>query len=194
MSTITIEPATAERFEDVQHALAGGGDGRGCQCQWWMISNAEWNRTRQPDRQELLRAELAAEPAPALLAYADGEAVGFVRVGPRPGHVRLARSRAIAPHSPEPWDDPGVWTVSCFVTRREHRNQGLNALLLAAAIDHARAHGARAIEAYPIDTAVTERRANDLFHGVLSTFLAAGFHEVARPKPDLAIVELDLAG
>ncbi len=192
MTTITIEPATTERFEDVQHALSGGGDGRGCQCQWWMITNAEWERTSQPQRRELLRTELADGPAPALLAYADGEAVGFVRVGPRTGHLRLARTRTIAPHSPEPWDDPAVWTVSCFVVRREHRNQGLNARLLAAAVEHARRYGARTIEAYPIDTTVGKQRSNDLFHGVLSVFLAAGFREVARPKPQLAIVELEL--
>ncbi|MGC3955749.1 MAG: GNAT family N-acetyltransferase [Propionicimonas sp.] len=194
MSTMVIKPATPDRFDDLQHALSGGGDGRGCQCQWWMLTNAEWNRTRQPDRKELLRAELAADIAPVLLAYVDGEAVGFVRVGARPSHVRLARSRTIAPHSPEPWDDPTVWTVSCFVVRREHRNQGLNTALLGAAIEHARAAGARVIEAYPIDPAVGKPRSNDLFQGVLSVFLAAGFREVARPKPGMAIVELQLNG
>lgn len=192
MSTITIEPAVAERFDDAQDALSGGGDGRGCQCQWWMLTNAEWERSSQPERQEMLRAELAEGPPPALIAYVDGVAAGFVRVGPRTTHVRLARTRAIAPHSPEPWDDPAVWTVSCFVVRREYRNQGLNARLLAAAIDHARDHGARVIEAYPIDAAVGKPRSNDLYHGVLSVFLAAGFREVARPKPHLAIVELAL--
>jgi GNAT superfamily N-acetyltransferase len=192
MSTITIEPATAERFDDVQHALSGGGDGRGCQCQWWMLTNAEWNRTTRQDREDRLRAEITGGPPPALVAYVDGEAAGFVRVGPRTGHVRLPRTRAIAPHSPEPWEDPLVWTVSCFVIRREHRGSGLSARLLSAAVDYARGSGARAIEAYPIDTEVASRRSNELFQGVLSTFLGAGFHEVARPKPDLAIVELDL--
>ena len=196
MSTITIEPATAGRFADVQHALSGGGDGRGCQCQWWMITNAEWNRTTQEQRQQRLHAEIAEGPPPALIAYVDGEAAGFVRVGPRTTHVRLARTRAIAPNSAEPWDDPAVWTVSCFVIRREHRGRGLSAQLLSAAIDHARRGGARAIEAYPTDTATDtdaiRRRSNDLYRGVLSTFLAAGFREVARPKPELAIVELDL--
>lgn len=190
--TITIEPATSERFDDAQHALSGGGDGHGCQCQWWMITNAEWNRTTQLEREGRLRAELDAGPPPALIAYVDGEPAGFVRVGLRTTHVRLSRTRAIAPHSPEPWDDPTVWTVSCFVVRREYRNQGLNAHMLEAAIDYARRSGARAIEAYPIDTSTGKRRSNDLYRGVLSVFQAAGFREVARPKPDLALVTLDL--
>lgn len=192
MSTITIEPATAERFDDVQRALSGGGDGRGCQCQWWMITNAEFTRTTQPERQALLRAEVEGAVPPALVAYVDGEPAGFVRVGSRTTHVRLPRTRAIGPNSRQPWDDASVWTVSCFVVRREHRRQGLNARLLAAAIDHARSNGARLIEAYPIDPSVGSPRSNDLFHGVLPVFEAAGFREVARPKPGMAIVELEL--
>lgn len=192
MSVITIEPLTPERFEDAQYALSGGGDGRGCQCQWWVMTNAAWNRTTQPEREARLRTEVEDGPPPALIAYVDGEAAGFVRVGPRPSHVRLSRTRAIAPNSPEPWDDPSVWTVSCFVVRREHRGQGLNTRMLAAAVDYARLGGARVIEAYPIDAGTGKHRSNDLFHGVLSVFRAAGFHEVSRPKPALAIVELEL--
>ena len=45
MAHITIEPVTADRFDDAQHALTGGGDGRSCQCQWWTITNAEFQRT-----------------------------------------------------------------------------------------------------------------------------------------------------
>jgi len=192
MPTITIEPATSERFDDAQHALSGGGDGHGCQCQWWTLRNADWERTTIDSRAELLREETEQSPPPALIAYVDGEAAGWVRVGARTGYARLARTKAIAPFSPAPWEAPDVWAVSCFVVRREHRRQGLNARLLDAAIAFARQHGARMLEAYPIDTSVTARRTNDLYHGVLSVFEDAGFREVARPKPDMAIVELDL--
>jgi GNAT superfamily N-acetyltransferase len=84
--------------------------------------------------------------------------------------------------------------VSCFVVRKDHRKQGLNARLLDAAIDYARTSGARVIEAYPLDPgAGKEIPVNDLYHGVLSTFEEAGFREVARPQPHLAIVSLELA-
>lgn len=194
MANITIEPATTERFDDVQHALSGGGDGRGCQCQWWTLTNAEFNGTTQPQREELLRDEIATGPPPALIAYVDGEAAGWVRVGPRTRQARLGRTRAFTAGSQEPWDDPSVWAVSCFVVRKEHRGRGLNALLLAAAVDHARAGGARVIEAYPFDPdAGREIPVNDLYHGVVSTFHDAGFREVSRPKPHLAVVSLDLS-
>ncbi|MEV4687981.1 GNAT family N-acetyltransferase [Microbacterium sp. LWH3-1.2] len=194
MANITIEPATGDRFDDAQHALSGGGDGRGCQCQWWMITNAQWQQTSQVQRQELLRDELDAGPPPALIAYVDGEAAGWVRIGPRTTQVRLGRTRNFIGASEEAWDDETVWSVSCFVVRKEHRNQGLNAMLLEAAIAHARESGARVIEAYPLDPDAGRKiPSNELFHGVLSTFEEAGFHEVARPKPHIAIVSLDLA-
>ncbi len=194
MAQITIEPATAGRFDDAQHALTGGGDGRSCQCQWWMLTNADFDKTTLDERRELLRDELAETPSPALIAYVDGEAAGWVRVGPRTRQVRLARTRNFASHSDEPWDDEAVWAVTCFVVRKEHRKQGLNARLLAAAVDYARAAGARVLEAYPLDPDAGRKiPVNDLYHGVLSTFEQAGFREAARPRPHLAIVSLDLA-
>jgi GNAT superfamily N-acetyltransferase len=195
MATITIEPATSDRFDDAQHALTGGGDGASCQCAWWTLTNAQWQASSREEREALLRKEMADAPPPALIAYVDGDAAGWIRVGPRARQVRLGRTRDFTAHSQETWEDESVWAVSCFVTRREHRGEGLNAKLLDAAIDFARAQGARVIEAYPtepIDATGKKRPANDLFKGVVSTFENAGFREVARPKPDRAIVSLDL--
>jgi GNAT superfamily N-acetyltransferase len=191
MPTITIEPVTADRFADAEHALSGGGDGHSCQCQWWMITNAQWQGTSMEEREGMLRSEVDAGP-PALVAYVDGEAAGWVRVGPRAAQVRLARTRAFA-ESPHPFDDPSVWAVSCFVVRREHRGAGLTAEMLDAAVTYAREQGARVVEAYPIDPTAANKRSNELYTGILTTFIAAGFTEVARPKPHLAIVERVLA-
>ena len=195
MPKIVIAPATADRFDDAEHALTGGGDGRSCQCQWWTITNAEFQRASTDERRELLRDELQNDaPPPALIAYVDGEAAGWVRVGPRRAQVRISRTRDIVANTPIPLDDPDVWAVTCFVVRREHRRQGLNARLLAAAIDYARKHGARVVEAYPYDTDAAKHSSNELYRGVLSVFADAGFREVARAKPDRAIVALDLSG
>ena len=195
MAHISIEPATGDRFDDAQHALTGGGDGASCQCQWWTMTAAQFQKATRGEREALLRDEIDAGPPPALIAYVDGEAAGWVRVGPRTRQIRLARTRNYASHSGEPWDDDDVWAVSCFVVRKEFRGQGLNAQLLQAAIDYARAGGARVLEAYPVDPAAGRKKSsNELYHGVVSTFEQAGFSEVARPRPDLAIVSLELTG
>lgn len=192
MTEIVIAPAGPDRIADAEHALSGGGDGRSCQCQWWMLPNAQFQAASTDDRAALLHAEMRSDRPPALIAYVDGEPAGWVRVGPRTTQARLARTREFTTHSPEPFDDPSVWAVSCFVVRKEHRGSGLNGRLLAAAVEFAREHGARVVEGYPIDVSAGAKRSNDLFRGVLSVFAKAGFREVARPRPDRAIVALDL--
>lgn len=189
MSEIEIRPASADRFADAEHALTGGGDGASCWCQWWMLRNKDFHAATTDERRELLRGDLAAQPASALIAYVDGDAAGWVKVSPRPDQPRLAVTRAFQ-QSPEPFDDVSVWAITCFVVRREHRGEGLGGRLLAAAVAHARDNGARIIEAYPVDASATKTSSNDLYHGALSTFLAEGFTEVARPQPARPIVAL----
>ncbi|UYO95971.1 GNAT family N-acetyltransferase [Microbacterium sp. M28] len=192
MPAITTLPATAERWDDVQHALSGGGDGRSCQCAWFTLTNAEFDHTSVDERRDLLHGEVQADPPPGLVAYVDGEAAGWVRAGPRTIQRRIARTRAIITSTPQPLDDDSVWAITCFVARKEHRGLGLNAALLRAAVDLARDHGARVIEAYPVDTSIGHVPPNDLYHGALSTFLAAGFTETAVTKPGRPLVALEL--
>lgn len=192
MVTITTEVATTARWDDVQHALTGGGDGASCQCIWPMLSNQDWSETTTPQRTEMLRDEIADGPPPGLIAYVDGEAAGWIRIGPRSLQARIPRTRMIAAATAEPFDDESVWAVTCFVVRREHRGAGLNHELLRAAVDFARASGARLIEGYPVDTRGEKKRTNDLFHGTLGTFLAAGFAEQTEMKPGRTLVALEL--
>ncbi len=191
MTQITVEPATPERFDDIEYAFADGGDGAACQCMWWLLTGREFETTTRDERTDMFRAEVEAGPPPGLVAYVDGTPAGWVRVGPRTKQPRLARTRNYAA-SPIPFDDPDVWAVSCFVVRRDFRGQGVSAKLLDAAVDYARDGGARVVEAYPIDVTVKKTSANELYHGTLSIFERAGFAEVARPKPQIAIVQRDL--
>ena len=66
--------------------------------------------------------------------------------------------------------------------------------LLEAAIPFARDHGAGVLEGHPVD--VAERGGKvagaNLYHGPLSTFLAAGFTVVARPTSSRPVVRLEL--
>lgn len=193
MTTITTELATSTRWDDVQHALTGGGDGASCQCIWPMLRNKDWNETTTPERTTMLREEIDAGPPPGLIAYVDGEAAGWIRIGPRTVQRRLEHTRAIAAATEEPFDEDSVWAVTCFVVRREHRGQGLNGALLRAAVDYARTAGARLIEGYPVDTGGTTQQANELFHGMLTTFLAERFRARGELKPGRPLVTLELA-
>jgi len=83
-----------------------------------------------------------------------------------------------------------VWAVTCLFTRAGFRKRGVSQALARAAVDHARAGGARALEAYPITTtAVIEE---ELHVGTVATFAAAGLTEVSRPTPRRVVMRVDL--
>ncbi|RWR16481.1 GNAT family N-acetyltransferase [Microbacterium enclense] len=188
---IEILPATGDRFDDAEVALDSG-DGRACQCQWWLLSNGPWKESSVPERTEMFRAELDADAPPGLIAYVDGEPAGWVRVGPRTAQPRLARTRNVVRFTTEPIDDDSVWAVTCFVIRKAHRGGGLMRRLLDAAVDAARDGGARVLEGYPRDPTAAKIPVNDLYLGTVSVFEDAGFTVVDRPKPDRALVSLTL--
>jgi ribosomal protein S18 acetylase RimI-like enzyme len=73
-----------------------------------------------------------------------------------------------------------VWSITCFYIDRQHRRQGVAGALLQAAVSYARAHGAEAVEAYPIDTSGSAKTSADLYTGTSAMFERAGFTEVAR--------------
>jgi GNAT superfamily N-acetyltransferase len=124
-----------------------------------------------------------------VLAYDDaGAPAGWCAVAPRAAYPRLETSPLVTTQ-----DEDGMWAVTCFVVRTGARRQGLATHLLDGAIDLARRHGARSIEAYPVDAAVKKPSSSELYHGPLSLFLRAGFTEVGdRPKPARAVVRLTL--
>jgi GNAT superfamily N-acetyltransferase len=97
----------------------------------------------------------------------------------------LLRSNRVA------WDgrsedknDDSVWAVTCFVTRAGFRKRGIARALAHAAVDFARARGARALEGYPMTTknAILE----ELHVGTEGMFVEAGFTEVSRPTRDVS--------
>lgn len=69
-----------------------------------------------------------------------------------------------------------MWSIVCFFVRRDLRGQGLGPKLLKAAVAMARKHGARVVEAYPVDEDAPSYR----FMGFVPMFADAGFAEVGR--------------
>ncbi|MGZ4637487.1 MAG: GNAT family N-acetyltransferase [Actinomycetes bacterium] len=78
--------------------------------------------------------------------------------------------------------DGDVWAAVCFWVPRGRRGRGVATALLAGAVDHARAAGARVLEGYPVDPSSRVPSA-DLYTGTLAMFRRAGFNEVRAPTP-----------
>jgi GNAT superfamily N-acetyltransferase len=176
-----IHPLTPDRWDDVAALFGEGGDPKQCWCMFWRLRSNAWTVGGAEESRTRLHAlvDEDRDPAPGLLAYRDGRAVGWVSVAPRGDYDRLVHSR-VRPKL----DDVPVWSVVCFVVSKAARGEGLTNRLLDAATDYARAHGAPVLEAYPTDAGDGRVPAAVGYTGLLSTFLAAGFevvHEIDSP-------------
>lgn len=174
---VLVVPAAEAGFAAVETVMMCGASSRNCWCQFHVLSNAEQAGTTRQDRRLLLSEQVATlDPPRGLIAFKDREPVGWCGVEPRPRLRHVLSTRLVARNSLFPLDDPNVWTVYCIIVMPSLRRQGLGRLLLSTAIGHAAAHGARAIEGLPIDTAPRGGKLPDGFStGTLDMFETEGF-------------------
>lgn len=172
-ASITVVPATAERWADVVTLLGRDGE-QGCWCQYWRMSSGHYARRDRGEGERALRAQVeAADPSPGVVAYVESEAVGWCGLWPRARMERLVRSRTIPLV-----DEVPVWSIVCFAVRVGHRRQGVARALLDGAIRYARERGAPALEAYPVDPAGGRVDTAFGYVGFVPMFEAAGFRRV----------------
>jgi GNAT superfamily N-acetyltransferase len=193
MKIVPATPDVLPLLEDL-FARRAGGDARTCSCLWWRVRARDFGTSA--GNRESLRRLVQDGPPPGLIALEDGRAIGWVALGPRPVFERIERSRVI-PRV----EGPVPWAIVCFVVASDARGRGIASALLAAAVQHARAAGAPAVEGYPIDPAsVPGGRVRDTgaYVGTRSMFERAGFvvaalttsHSGGAPR---VVMRLDLA-
>jgi GNAT superfamily N-acetyltransferase len=142
----------------------------GCWCQYWHLRGKAYHDGWGAANRARLERQVRSGDAPGLLAYLEGEAVGWCRLGPRETFERLEASRPLARI-----DDADVWSVVCFYVHPTAKRRGVASSLLEAAGAHAASRGASILEGY----AVRAGHANiDAYTGYLPMFLAAGFEPV----------------
>jgi len=180
-AALEIHPLTAERLPHLATLFGQGGDPKWCWCSFFRLRNVDFKgATATSNRSVLERAvttTAADGRAPGLVAYRDGEAIGWVSLGPRDDYARLQNSRVLAPIDEKP-----VWSIVCFVVARSARKQGVANALLEAAVAYAREHGATLLEGYPIETDGQRVPAANVYKGTLAMFERAGFEVVARRR------------
>ena len=181
---LVIEPLSMSYWSAFADLLDQGGPAGRC----WCVAPMGIDYRRRPvaSNRAVFRNAVKQGPPPGLLALRDQLAVGWSRVTPRdavPGLERAFRTRRV--------DDVPVWSISCFYIRKGHRREGIMTALITAAIEYASAAGAPALEAYPLDGAVSPSATST---GYASTFARAGFSEIARRSPERPIMRLQLEG
>lgn len=200
MAELRIVPANEASWEDVQAVFGERGDPHRCQCQRYKMSPGEsWASVGWEGLALRLRAQTncgrrRSRTTTGLVAYLEGEPVGWCAVEPRPAYPRLLLKTRV------PWEgraedktDESVWAVTCFVTRTGFRRRGIGGALAQAAVGFARDRGARALEGYPMITEPgREIMPVELNVGSRSVFEAAGFEEVSHPTLRRVVMRIDL--
>lgn len=182
--TVNVHPLTPDRWRDLEALFKTNAVTRDCWCMWFRRPSAEYRAgVGDGNRRAFQRVVRTADAPPGVLAYIDGKPVGWCAIAPREEYVRLARSRIL-----KSIDDTPVWSITCFFIAKDARKQGVSHALLRGAMKLAKQHGAKTLEAYPVDPLGEKLRDDEAFHGVASLFEAAGFDEVARRSPKRPIV------
>jgi GNAT superfamily N-acetyltransferase len=199
MPEVAIVPANAASWEDLQAVFGTRGDPSRCWCQRFrMLPGESWASVGAEELAFRLRQQTdcghpESDSTSGLVAYLDGEPVGWCAIAPRNVHPRLLRNNRV------PWEvraedklDESVWAVTCFVTRAGFRRRGISYALARASIGFARERGARALEGYPIlTTPGRDITWGEVHVGSRSIFEAAGFAEVSHPTPRRFVMRVD---
>lgn len=179
---LAIHPLTPDRWDDFVKLFGKNGACAGCWCMWWRLARAQWRQQKGNENKKALRKIVRAGDTPGLLAYENGQAIGWCAIAPRDVYPRLATSRTL-----KPVDEQPVWSVTCFFVARPFRRRGVTVDLLKAAVEFARKRGAKMLEGYPVEPK-TEQPDVFVYTGLASAFRQVGFKEVARRSPSRPIM------
>jgi hypothetical protein len=167
-----FHPVTPERLADLERFSDRHGRFRYCSCMRWRFASAEYQRSTKDSRVAALADRVRRGVPVGVLAYVDGEPVGWCSVAPRETYAALERYRALPR-----LDDTPVWSVACFFVDSSVRRKGVTLGLLCAAVAYAHGQGAAVVEGYPVEPGAGLYA----YMGSPSTFRAAGFVDVTPP-------------
>ncbi|MEQ1936276.1 MAG: hypothetical protein ABL962_20670, partial [Fimbriimonadaceae bacterium] len=145
---LEIKAATIERVEDIREVFGSNASIRGCSCMWFLTSVSDFHAAGPQGNRALFEELLRQESVPmGLIAYQNGEPIGWCAVGPRIRYVRAIRTPTYKGRDPS--EDENVWLVPCTYVRPGPSKDETVSALLEQAVALAQAHGASAIESFP---------------------------------------------
>jgi GNAT superfamily N-acetyltransferase len=164
---VSTRPLTPALRADLVAFFAANAEFNWCFCTYWDFrgDNRDWIR-RQADENRRLR-DARLDTLAGVLAYDGARPVGWCRLDRRAPDDKLAEF-----YGPPP---PDTLAVTCFCVLEAARRQGCARTLLAAAIDHARALGARRLEGFPRPESAAVIPDGEAWTGPAPVFAQAGF-------------------
>jgi GNAT superfamily N-acetyltransferase len=182
---LAFHPLTPRRWPDLEELFGQRGACGGCWCMVWRLRRAQFVKGKGAGNRRAFRRLVVANKQPGILAYHDGQPVGWCSIAPREAFSALERSRVLAPV-----DQQKVWSITCLFVARPYRRRGVSTRLLVAAAQFAREQGAATVEGYPVEPSTIDMPAVFAWTGLASAFHKAGFREVARRSRSRPIVRL----
>ena len=172
---IRIERFRPELRVEFARLHSAANDAGWCRCvAWWVPTWEGWSDRTAEENASLRDALCGRGEHDGLLAFVDGEVVGWCQVGPRDRLPKLVAQLGLEP-------EQGVWAVTCFLVAPARRRQGIAGALLERAVAEARSHGATRTEGYP--RAGEELSDGEAWTGTSSLFASAGFSVVHAGEP-----------
>jgi GNAT superfamily N-acetyltransferase len=179
VTELVVAPVSQENWSDLEALFEGRGGPKYCWCMAWRPMEERTSADNAARKRALHERVLKSTPI-GLLGYADGEPVAWCSVAPRESFVRL---------SPEQDDsEEGIWSVTCFYVRRDCRKKGVSGRMLDEAMKLAGMHGAKAVEAYPVDRDSPSYR----FMGFVPLFDTRSFRHLGRAGSRRHVMRADL--
>lgn len=141
----------------------------------WRVRRSEFAKQKGEGNRMALKEIVDSGEIPGILAYVNGEPIGWCAVAPREMFPTLERSQVL-----KRVDDKQVWSVVCFYIAKQFRRKGITVHLLRTAIEHIRKRGGKIVEGYPIEPKKGKFPDVFAYTGLASAFHKVGFLEVAR--------------
>ena len=82
LNNVSIHPLTGERWRDFEALFGARGACAGCWCMWWRLTRAEFQRQQGEGNRQAIKAIVASNREPGLLAYVGDVPAGWCAVAP----------------------------------------------------------------------------------------------------------------
>lgn len=168
---LELKKLTPALWPSLEKLFGKNGACGGCWCMHWRTELGEkWDEVKGDPAKKRFRKLVQSGEARGVLAFVDGEPVGWCSYGPRVSFAKLNRSPSLACDDAEK-----VWSLPCFFVKAGFRQRGVSSKLLDFALQCLREEGAEIAEGYPVKATGKAIPAAFAFTGTTPLFKAAGF-------------------
>ena len=144
---LQFQPLTMDRWPDFEALFGPQGAYGGCWCMWWRSTRREFEQRQGEGNRQAMKAIVESNEIPGILAYAEGEPVGWCSVAPREHYGSLERSPVL-----KRLDATVVWSLVCLFVAKGYRNRGVGEALIGGAVEYVRERGGKVVEGLPDPT------------------------------------------